>query len=223
MTFTFPLVPLPEAPSTRPFDTCARDMANAHNMMIQALCRIYDLAPVVKQGDEVAFARYASLFVKMVKHHHDMEEDIMFPVLSTLPSHKHSVEHNIEQHRLFDVGFHKFKTYVDEVADGKAKYHGAELRKLVKGFANELLEHFNDEIATIAPEVLAQYDAEHINTMLRDVGRSVAQFNRAGFTTMLPFTLTLLDFSRTPKLEFPPIPAPVVFIGRHVATFRHPS
>lgn len=88
-------------------------------------------------------------------HHHDCEEEHFFPAIEQLAGVQGLMERNKEQHRAFTPGFEKFQEHVRTCT--AAEYDGENLKKLVEGFAQPLIEHLHDEIDTL--RALDEYDS----------------------------------------------------------------
>ena len=55
----------------------------------------------------------------------------------------------MHQHEEFHDGLTAFEKYVDGALAGKEEYSSEKLLKLIDGFSEPLMKHFNDEIPTL--------------------------------------------------------------------------
>ena len=145
----YPLISLP----TVPFFAVATDgvaanmscdMALIHNVFIRGMNSIWRNAPLVKPGDEIAFAGYCLCCMTLIHDHHHGEETILFPFFQT----KLDMSHNVEQHESFHAGMDAFEQYMNQVFNRKDKYDGEKTRALLKAFADPLVQHLHDEVSS---------------------------------------------------------------------------
>jgi hypothetical protein len=78
---------------------------------------------------------------------------------------------NIEQHHAFHAGFEAVGEYFQCVQNDPSKYDGEEVIKMIDSFAEVFLAHLNDEIKTLAPEIVQKIfpDPEEAKKIVRDM------------------------------------------------------
>ncbi|KAF8153177.1 hypothetical protein B0H34DRAFT_800413 [Crassisporium funariophilum] len=194
--------------------TFSTEMALIHNVFIRGLNCIWEYAPVVKKGDECAFAGYSLTWAGLVHDHHHGEEDIIFPFLQE----KFDMGHNVEQHKEFLQDLATFEEYMTGVFQKKLTYDGEKARQLVEAFGDSMVSHLHEEIPTISPERLGEYDKVALDKMIKihdDHIKSQSMF------TAFSLVATHHDFQGVPS--WPPMPAPVIWIIRNVGYWRYRS
>ncbi|TFK32639.1 hypothetical protein BDQ12DRAFT_692248 [Crucibulum laeve] len=191
------------------------DMILIHNVLIVGFNSIAVNAPLVRPGDEYAFAGYSLACTELVHTHHDGEESILFPFLQT----KLDMSHNQEQHEAFGSGMAAFETYMRSVQSKTETYNKEKVQKLLNDFADILVQHLHDEISTITPEKLRTVDQAGFAKALKD--HEAYAKSHPGLFTIFPFVMVHHDHKATPN--WPPIPAPLRWFARNIAGLRHPS
>ena len=82
--------------------------------------------------------------------HHQTEEKFLFSAFEErIPGAKGVLAVNVQQHEEFHDGLAAFEKYVDSALAGKESYDSERLLKLIDGFSEPLMKHFNDEIPTL--------------------------------------------------------------------------
>ncbi|KAF8961806.1 hypothetical protein BDZ97DRAFT_1827254 [Flammula alnicola] len=137
-------------------------MALARNVFIRGLNSLHYNAPLIKPGDEISFVGYALVWVEAMHSHHEGEEKIVFPFLQT----KFDMGANLAQHEAFLNEVNKFEEHVKEVFNGEAEYDRTKTRALIEAFGDILVQHLHDEIPTLSPERLSQYDKKELEAMV---------------------------------------------------------
>ena len=97
-------------------------------------------------------------------HHHDAEEAEFFPTIEKISGIKGLMEHNVEQHRAFTLGFDVFYQYAKTCAP--KNFNGAKVKSLVEAFAEPLTRHLHDEIETL--RALDVYDSVKVREAYHD-------------------------------------------------------
>lgn len=130
----------------------ADSMASAHNMFIRILNSIYLQAPYVKEeGDIQDLLQYSLFWEDFIRHHHNGEETVFFPEVEKVTGEKGIMDRNIEQHHAFESGMETWVQYTSECMkrDGMENFDATQFRKLINGFAPQLVEHLSEEILTL--------------------------------------------------------------------------
>lgn len=126
----------------------ANEMSNLHNSLIRGMNCIYLQAlHVYKTKDKDDFLKFISFWCGFVHHHHDVEEDMLFPQLEELTSNKGSMKGNIEQHKIFEPRLLELSEYATTTT--AAGYDGSKVRSMIDGFGDALHSHLKAEIPTL--------------------------------------------------------------------------
>ena len=136
-------------------------MASAHNGIIRGLNAIYLQAPSVPHNDPTTirdFLTYCQCWCESMHHHHDVEEETLFPRIEQFTRQPGLMQRNIERHRAFTPGFETFHEFVKSCAPDD--YDGRDIRRLVEAFAEPLTQHLRDEIETL--RALDAYDSAEV-------------------------------------------------------------
>jgi hypothetical protein len=150
-----------------------------------------------------------------VHHHHDAEEEVLFPGIEAIANVPGIMEGNIEQHRAFTPGFDSFQEYSRTCLP--KDYDGEKIRSLIQGFAEPLTRHLHDEIATLRS--LDKYDSARI----REVDQ---RFLKAVMATdnyrIGPLVFGTADRAFEDGIhDFPSVPFFVPFIIQHLYGRRY--
>jgi hemerythrin-like domain-containing protein len=128
-------------------------MALVHNTFIRALNSIYLHAPLITTSNKSLsrdLLSYCQCWVALVALHHETEEKFLFSAFEErIPGAKGILAVNVHQHEEFHDGLAAFEKYVDSALAGKESYNSERLLKLIDGFSEPLMKHFNDEILTL--------------------------------------------------------------------------
>ncbi|PBK97647.1 hypothetical protein ARMGADRAFT_921486 [Armillaria gallica] len=183
------------------------DMAIVHNCYLRGFNSAYINAPKVTPEDETSFMGYCLAMTQALKEHHDTEEAIVFPVLEQ----KLDMHSNEEQHEAFLPQMIKFDEYCMRVQTKQEKYDVTKFRTLLRSFADGCAQHLLDEIPTITPDKMHQFDRATLDKLIADIE---ARVKKASLLTVFPFTITNHDYSQIPR--WPPAPAPIMWMVRNI-------
>ncbi|KAF9049659.1 hypothetical protein BDZ89DRAFT_1089010 [Hymenopellis radicata] len=183
------------------------DMAITHNCYLRALNSVWINAPKVHPGDELSFVGYCLVLTQAVHEHHDMEEEAVFPVLQE----KLDMKSNIDEHAAFLPAMMDFNNYCRKVQAGMEPYDGTKMREMLRAFGDGLAQHLLDEIPTITPDKMHQFDKPALDALIQDVKKHV---KASSPLTVFPFTITHHDYSQVPR--WPPAPAPIMWMMRNI-------
>lgn len=119
-------------------------MILAHNLTIRHLNAIYLQATGVHNSKDIQdFLFFCKTWVDELNAHHEGEEELLFPMLDAFTNIKGIMSQSEKQHSAFSIGVDEFARYVRGVT--VSEYDGTELRRLIQGFADQLLLHLQDE------------------------------------------------------------------------------
>ncbi|KDR77179.1 hypothetical protein GALMADRAFT_434698 [Galerina marginata CBS 339.88] len=221
-TAPWSIIPILNAPiefdPTAPIaDWFGLEMTMAHNVIIRGIISIWRHAPVIHPADEKAFAGYALSCLELIHAHHHGEEAVIFPRLQVKLDH--DMSHNVEQHQAFQEEMEALEEYLKKVHNGEAEYDGEGTRRLLKAFADPLIEHLNEELTTITPEKLSVFTNDELAEMSKALEDHIKTVG--GFFTLFPFTLTNHDKRDSPK--WPPAPTHIKWFAITVGYFFNRS
>ena len=138
-----------DVPRTHPCFHAARHMAEIHNLFIRALNSIHNHALLIQPTNSSAgpFLHYCRVFCSILNHHHEIEDDILFPVFEQLLNEPGAMGCNVDGHDAFLPGLHLFEAYVTKTKP--EEYCGMTLRNMLDRFASDLVQHLHQEIPTL--------------------------------------------------------------------------
>ncbi|QRW25263.1 Hemerythrin HHE cation binding domain [Rhizoctonia solani] len=161
--------------------------------MVGAFNSVFYHAPNVEPEDVPGFMRYCLAIVDSLHEHHTTEEATAFPAFEAKLG-KGTMDGNITQHAEFMPKFNEWSGLCKSIVAKETTYNAAEFLNPLRASMDALHPHFVDEIATLESSVLKKHFSE---AELRELEKLVN---------------TDLDFNSW----FPPVPAPAMFVLRHV-------
>ncbi|KAJ6507973.1 hypothetical protein C8R47DRAFT_1100174 [Mycena vitilis] len=217
MPFPFATIPRPPGDWRDPFDNQAIDMSLAHNMFVRGLNAIYAQAEGIREDQAKAFAFFCLAYCQMVHHHHHIEETYVFPILNQKLG-ANAMDHNVEQHHAFMDGLNDLEEYFKQVHAGTAAYSGATVIEKINEFADALVLHLTEEIATLDSSrlraAMTKKDLEDMEaTIMKIILRDIS------LVTTLPLGLVCHD--RTTASYFPPLPKPILWSVQYGFSWRY--
>nr|GAT45296.1 predicted protein [Mycena chlorophos] len=235
MPYPFPLIEKPEGDWRDPFEHMAIEMSYVHNVLIRGLNAIYAQAREV-EGDKIKpFAFFCSSFVSrnclrpgyfstliplrfaMLHHHHGMEEKLIFPYLEARMG-ENAMSPNVDQHNLFMNGVKVFEEHMSAVHVGQIAYDGVQVVEKLDSFSEELVEHLREEIGTLeASKMRAALSEADLRELEKQISATLAK--ETPLTTVVP--LILLCHNKSTEPDFPPLPAPVIWLAKYAFYYLH--
>ncbi|KAJ6513073.1 hypothetical protein C8R45DRAFT_1206985 [Mycena sanguinolenta] len=217
MPFPYPTIPRPPGDWEDLFDYQAIEMSLAHNMFIRALNAIHAQAKDIKGKQAKPFAFFCMSFCDSLDHHHDMEETYTFPMYNAGLG-ANAMDRNIEQHEAFMGGLTDFKEYVSEVNTGATVYNGATVLQKLDSFADDLILHLHEEIATLESSRLrAAMTKEDLKAV--EATKTKVLMKETSLFAGLPTDLICHDKSTEPR--FPPAPKPIIWAAQYGTSWVH--
>lgn len=126
----------------------ANEMAFAHNSMLRGLNSIYLQAPHVSDSQDISdFLFFVQAWAGWVLHHHDLEEEKMFPSFEKVIGISNFLEGNVKQHHSFQPALRELLEYSTRTQS--VDYQPLVVRRLIEKMAPNFRQHLNDEIATL--------------------------------------------------------------------------
>lgn len=191
-------------------------MSVVHNIVIRGLNAIYVQAPHVASSDILDFIGYCKAWAEFLHIHHSGEEALYFPTIEKATGVVGIMEPNVQQHAEFSSGL---KTFNDYLLSATAEtFSGEKLLEIIDGFAKPLTQHLTDEIPTILS--LRSYGTEKVDILTIDEAEGKHAMSIMSKTTAVPFFITAMDvtYEKGIHKDFPPAPAPIKVLARHVST-----
>jgi len=123
--------------------------------------------------------------------HHDAEETFFFPEVEKITKEKGIMEKNIEQHHAFYPGMEAWAKYTTECMkkESSQKFNAAQFKKLIDGFAPQLVKHLGEEIPTLL--ALDKYDIAAVKKAFQNFDKKI-QASADVVSTKLTLGLGLL-------------------------------
>ncbi|KAJ6531951.1 hypothetical protein B0H19DRAFT_1189291 [Mycena capillaripes] len=192
-------------------------MSLAHNMFIRGLNAIHAQAEGIREDQVKAFAFFCIAYCEMVHHHHRIEETYVFAKYNQKFG-ANAMDNNVEQHHAFMDGLNDLEAYFKEVHAGTTPYNGATVIQKINGFADQLVLHLNEEIATIeSSRMRAAFTKQELHDIQAGVVKIILK--DISFVTSLPMGLLCHDKSTAPY--FPPLPKPILWSIQYGFSWRH--
>ncbi|QRV84209.1 Hemerythrin HHE cation binding domain [Ceratobasidium sp. AG-Ba] len=209
---TYPLIPTPPGDWRNSlYDLHAIRMASLHNILIRSFNSIIYHAPKVEDKEVPVFMKYCSTVVELIHEHHATEEDVVFPALEEKLG-KGSMESNVTQHEDFMPKFDQWSELLKSILAGKTQYDADRFIRLMREGTDVLVIHLQDEIPTLDSNKLREYfTVSELEALEKRIEKKV-QEQASPWDIPLFFVNGDLNYNSW----FPPMPAPVVFIIRHV-------
>jgi hemerythrin-like domain-containing protein len=148
-------------------------MAHVHNCIIRGMNSIYLQAPYVRlPADIIDFFFYIKAWCDFVHHHHQVEEDIVFPELEAFTGQPGCMGGNLEQHHAFEPRIARLEAYGRETK--VESYSGERVRELVQDLGDVLREHLADEIPTMV--ALEKFPSEGIMKIFKKCEKAAFEY-----------------------------------------------
>lgn len=162
-------------------------MAHLHNCIIRGINCIYLQAPYVEVENDIQdFLFFIKAWCSFVKHHHDVEEELVFPQLEAFTGKKGCMSANVAQHQLFEPGLHELADYAEKTSF--SDFNAIKIRALIDGFAGSLQNHLKAEIPTLL--ALQPYESQGIMKIFKEC--EAAGFNQPNVGITLHYDLTCI-------------------------------
>lgn len=169
-----------------------KDMALVHNLVLRGLNAAYNQCLSVTPGTQAAqdFLIFNQCVFEMLKSHHDMEEEKLFPALEKALGQPGAMETNVAEHHDFHDGLMHFHDYVfNTEAD---KYDGSTLHSIIESFGFLVEKHLHNEIASLYD--LHVIESNTLKALWNDIEKNYQpnfdKYRYVPFPTFLPFPLS---------------------------------
>ncbi|KAJ1305973.1 hypothetical protein OPQ81_010688 [Rhizoctonia solani] len=212
VSYPYPLIPTPPGDwKNNIYDINAIRMAGLHNIYIRAFNSVFYHAPNVGPADVPGFMKYCTSIVASIHEHHTTEEMAVFPALEAKLG-KGAMDRNVAQHEELMPKFTEWATLCKKIAAKEAEYNAPEFLDLLRESTDLLHPHFVEEIATLESSTMKEHFSEaELQNIEKLIEKSVQELSSIWD---VPLMLVNADLSFNPW--FPEIPAPAMFILRHV-------
>lgn len=128
-------------------------MAHAHNVIIRGLNSIVQQAPYVPSSSDQGYDAtdvkdllfYVQSWVKMVNHHHWVEESFIFPEMEKVSGRPGLMDDPRHQHELFHPGMERLLGYCSATTPEEYRWEGG-MKDIIDSFSKELTDHLYAEI-----------------------------------------------------------------------------
>ncbi|KAJ5967098.1 hypothetical protein N7501_003346 [Penicillium viridicatum] len=171
----------------------ARMMAHIHNTLLRALNASYNqclsISPDTPETQD--FLIFNQCLYSMVKSHHDMEEESLFPAIGKVSGNPDVMAVNVQEHKRFETELQNFQAYIHDT-DPKA-YSGTQMKSLLESLGPLLREHLHHEIATLLD--LHTVDSEALKGVFGMAQRGSPSDGPHDFFKDIPFALTCEDIT----------------------------
>lgn len=178
-------------------------MAHAHNVIIRGLNSILQQAPYVPSSSNQGYNAddvkdllfYVHSWVKMVNHHHWVEESFIFPEMEKFSGRPGLMDGPRHQHELFHPGMDRLLGYCSATSPEEYRWEGeGGMEDIINSFSKELTDHLYAEIDLLLKlddldsQGLGQtWDkAENIAKQTGNIAMLVSVTSPAHFTPLLP-------------------------------------
>ncbi|KNZ73103.1 hypothetical protein J132_01289 [Termitomyces sp. J132] len=193
------------------YDRQAIEMSISHNMFIRGINAVYLQTPKIRKHEVKAFAFFCNSLFMMIRHHHTIEEELLFPFFESKMG-PNAMGQNLEQHHQFQEGLDDLERYIKKVLGGQAVYDGSLVIKKLDSFADDMVKHLHDELSTIeSSRMRAAFTEKELEDAVHVLKKRVLK--DVSLTIVLPLGLILHDKSTAP--QFPPLPKFVLWLVRH--------
>lgn len=168
-------------------------MAHLHNCIIIGINCIYLQAAHVKATEDVKdFLFFVKAWCSFVKHHHDVEEELVFPQLESFTDKPGCMSANVAQHAIFEPGLHELADYSEKISP--SEFSATKVRSLIDGFADALRNHLKSEISTLL--ALQTYKSEGIMKIFKECEAAGFDQPNVGITPQYDLTCARLSKDR---------------------------
>ncbi|KAK9350278.1 hypothetical protein V1523DRAFT_420346 [Lipomyces doorenjongii] len=173
-------------------------MTRLHHVIETGFHNILDLLRTPPLDDLGNFLGYCDAWATVLLAHHEVEENIMFPILNT----KLDFSEEEEQHKAMYDAVDKFATCVRAARVDNTKFDAALLIDILEGAKDVLLTHLHDEIEHLSDAHLRPVFSEVEIREMMESSRKYTLKHDDPFV-MLPF---LMGHTPPEYKSWPPLP-----------------
>jgi hemerythrin-like domain-containing protein len=165
-------------------------------------------APYVSESKDIQdFLRFCDIFVSELGIHHDLEENVIFPMWAEATGDAHIMDASVAEHKAFHDGLDQLQHYATTTKP--AAYKSADLVSILDSFTPVLVQHLSAEVETILS--MQKYDGDKLLKTFQDGVK--AAMGDATKDEAFPFVFSCNDATfEGGKHYFPPVPWVVNFV-----------
>ncbi|EMD40167.1 hypothetical protein CERSUDRAFT_112377 [Gelatoporia subvermispora B] len=174
------------------------------------------------KDDLANFIGYCETWAAGIDHHHETEEQVVFPLLRA----KLDVSREIEQHKVVHGGVDQILAFLQRAKADHAAFDPAELREMMERLKGPLYEHLDEELEHVKAENLRVLTEKEIQKVNKDL--DAYSKNHADPFTVLPFMMSHTPPEFKGAFPAPPLPwilrkvfIPYVFARRHSGYWKY--
>ncbi|KAK0388512.1 hypothetical protein NLU13_4755 [Sarocladium strictum] len=198
----------------------AREMILVHNLLIRGINCVHRQAVRLSQEgsaqDKLDFASFALQWSRTLHHHHNLEEDELFPRLAAAAGDPELMNGPSSEHRDFDAGLEKYEAYLKAVLEGREEFDGTKLKGIVDEVMPIVHGHLVREIDVLLGLSRYEGSVDWMPIFEEVVGNSASRDMKQSWyrTDLFPLVLHLHDksFEDGAFANFPPVPW-IVLLG----------
>ncbi|KAJ3742335.1 hypothetical protein DFH05DRAFT_1461458 [Lentinula detonsa] len=206
MPAPYPLITMLN-PSTNSY--ASSNMAAAHNAFIQGINAIVQHAPTVPKEKVQAFMIFGLAVVDNIHHHHDLEEQYLFPEYEKKLGHG-AMSQNVQEHKQFVPALLELKEHMEDIKSGNSLYDSNLLLSKIHSFSDVMIAHLTHEVSLLeSGRMRANFTEKDLKDI--DSGFMSLALKRIEFATTMPLSVVCGN-PETPW--FPPFPLPLKWATR---------
>ncbi|KAI0103761.1 hypothetical protein GGR51DRAFT_523272 [Nemania sp. FL0031] len=221
----FPLIETPSVKrqSDHFYLKAASEMTHAHNVLLRSLNAILQQGPHISTStdsnyrarDVTDFLYYVRCWVKMVHHHHWVEEEFIFPEMSKFSGRPGLMEGPRHQHESFQTGLETLGSYASDTKPENYRWIGSGGMKLIiDSFSKNLTDHLYAEIGVFLE--LGDLDSdEYKKTWSKAEAVAKQSGNLTLLFEMVPMVLGSADKTYEGGHDFPPFPWFMPYLAKY--------
>lgn len=192
------------APDTQTLPKAHRTMILAHRAMLTDLDRIARTAAALAERPDAERTRhltaYAAKIVELIEHHHQGEDDILWPVLRERGADPAALELLAEEHHVLEDRMAELSAAIQGLRpDGRG---APELEKAARAAHDLLRVHTADEERELVGRLAPALDAALWKRFERDMVKSAGKWT-LGF--MPPWLASVADDTERSGVPAPPV------------------
>lgn len=127
------------------------------------------------------------------------------------------------EHQSFHDGMERYHAYLTSLQGKEDQFDAKALLEIVDSFSGSLYSHLTNEISALLD--LRKLDKEKLimETWAEATKKGTTTLNATDFVAMMPFGIFAHDITYEGGLhaDFPPIPWPIAWVMRYVASWWH--
>ncbi|KAM0256051.1 hypothetical protein ACHAQJ_005250 [Trichoderma viride] len=132
---------------------------------------------------------------------------------------------SLHEHKTFHDGMEKLNIYLDGLTGREKEFDRVEFSRIMDSFSDALVTHLRNEIPALME--LSQFgDVELIAQIWRSgLDEDIKTFKMADLVTFVPLGILAHDPDYEDGLhrDFPPLPAAMKFVARHILSWPYQS